>query len=603
MFMKENEMLRSVVFRTILILVLMFALALPPAYGNSSSAEKEPVFPGEWIPFDPGQGIIGGREFAVGGDSSSPDNGQAVELKLNLAEGYHLSPVYRDRTIYAFLDKRWAKWTVLKGEQQYGYITVIESVVAGGDYYYLVRYEPLVDGAEIDPSTWMTSPVTSIAQLGNGSDDLWESHLPLFFVDVRLTNVKEPFVERHAEYPGEIEFDKSVWQESSQVENQLPRFTAVVENEQYSLWMSMNNVYRPMDKATLEEQYEQVQPTLYRVEELQVDSALSAAEKEGSPFAEEPGAEHETVTDGVFTLVFPQKKGLIGEQWSLVSTQPLIDWQHETAADNLQRADFNRARKWSIAGPYYKVPSSYYPYTEYNFWRRPAQHVGNMFLDKEGARLFQSFSLIALYNAVEIQNEKGYWWSTPRSEWLYRSYGIDSSFYDTRFNTDAALFLVRGYQKYPDLALLSAASTYAEFLMEYAETHHHRTGDVGILVYDYGHEANPQAVTHTSLNHHITEMNFLYEMYLLTGEEAYFKMAERMRQGVKDTVDGWKKENGDLQYAYLGNGRFGMQDYPTLTLNDLRYSQRLIQKVSGGIDPDFEQLIQWKVEFLNRSGK
>lgn len=596
-------MFKSVICRTTFILVLMFSLVLPPAYGNSASAPTAPVFAGKWIPFDPGQGIIGGREFAAAEDSSSPDIGQAVELKLNLAEGYHLSPVYRDRTIYAFLDKRWAKWTVLKDEKQYGYITVIESVVTGGDYYYLVRYEPLVDGAEIDPMTWMTSPVTSIAQSGNGSDDLWESQLPLLFVDVRLTNVKEPFVERHTEYPGEIEFDKSVWQEPSQVENQLPRFTAVVENEQYSLWMSMNNVYRPMDKATLEEQYEQVQPTLYRVDERQVDSALSAAEKKGPSLAEEPGAEHETVTDGVFTLVFPQKKGLIGEQWSLVSTQPLIDWQHETASDNLRRADFNRARKWSIVGPLYKIPVSYYPYTEYNFWRRPAQHVGNMFLDKEGARLFQSFSLIALYNAVETQNKKGYWWSTPRSESLYRSYGIDSSFYDTRFNTDAALFLVRGYQKYPDQALLSAASKYAEFLMEYAETHHHPTGDVGILVYDYGHEANPQAVTHTSLNHHITEMNFLYEMYLLTGEEAYFKMAERMRQGVKDTVDGWKKGNGDLHYAYLGNGRFGMQDYPTLTLNDLRYSQRLIQKVSGGIDPDFEQLIQWKVEFLNRTGK
>jgi len=248
------------------------------------------------------------------------------------------------------------------------------------------------------------------------------------------------------------------------------------------------------------------------------------------------------------------------------------------------------------------MPASYYPYTKTNFWRNPAYHIGEKFIRQGGGRLFETFGLLCLYSAVETRNQHGFWWSTPRSGWLYKDYGIDSPFYDTRFNTYAGLFLLRGYAKYKDPVMLAAAEEYAAYLVKYAGSHHTKTKSGGILVYDYGYLHKPGVKTLTSLNHQITEMNFLYEMYLLTGGSTYLQVADQMKKGVKDTVRGWLKPNGDLHYAYLETGKFGKDDYPTLTLKDLRYSQSLIEKVTGFTDPDFQQLIDWKAEYLRKNG-
>ena len=42
-----------------------------------------------------------------------------------------------------------------------------------------------------------------------------------------------------------------------------------------------------------------------------------------------------------------------------------------------------------------------------------------------------------------------------------------------------------------------------------------------------------------------------------------------MLQGVKNTRDGWIKNDNNLEYAYFPDGSYGLVEYPFLTYNDL----------------------------------
>ena len=219
-----------------------------------------------------------------------------------------------------------------------------------------------------------------------------------------------------------------------------------------------------------------------------------------------------------------------------------------------------------------------------------------------GATVQEPLNLSMPDTAAKTINQKGYWISTPRSEWLYRSYKIDSTFYDTRFNTDTALFLLKGYTEYHDPVFLNTAGKYADFLLDYAFTHRFTTKSGGWLVWDYGNENNPYSPTHVSLNHLLTEMNFLYEMYIVTQDIRYYDTAHKLKTAVKDTCKRWKNQStGDLWYAYLKDGSFGLTDYPLVTLRDLKYSQKLFLEVDGAEDSDFGYMISLKEGYLKKN--
>src|SRR5690606_30292639 len=83
----------------------------------------------------------------------------------------------------------------------------------------------------------------------------------------------------------------------------------------------------------------------------------------------------------------------------------------------------------------------------------------------------------------------------------------------------------------------------------------------------------------------------------------YLQIAEKMRIAVQDSMYSWKKEeSGDLWYAYMPDGSYGLLDYPLLTLKDLRYSQELIEEIYGEKDPAFHYLIEVKEEYLRGQG-
>ena len=113
----------------------------------------------------------------------------------------------------------------------------------------------------------------------------------------------------------------------------------------------------------------------------------------------------------------------------------------------------------------------------------------------------------------------------------------------------------------------------------------------------------PGIKTHVSLNHLVSEMNFLFEMYNSTAKTKYLQVAKRILTGISDTAEEWiNKETGDLFYGYYGNGKYDVEDYPTLTLDDLRYAQILITTLYSNEDPSIKMLTRVKEEYLSKIG-
>lgn len=301
-------------------------------------------------------------------------------------------------------------------------------------------------------------------------------------------------------------------------------------------------------------------------------------------------------------LSFPlsDTKGGVFRFWGIIHNKQLVDWENETLLSSIQRADLNKTRKFWLDGVYDLVPSSYKPTHPLGFWRCPAQHVGRLFLTEAGPFSY-AVAVSSMYSAIRTQNSSGYWPTEPQSDWLAQDYGFGYDFYDTRFNTDVAIYLLEAYQAHNEDRALLAACRYADFLYSFAGESSYRSKNGGYLVPDY-QDSSGEHHTHTSLNHLLAEMNFLYEMYLTTNETEYQETANSMLQAIKDTGDEWIKESGELWYARLPNGDYGLQDYPTLTLNDLRQSQKILARINGRPDPDLARLITSKESYNRANG-
>lgn len=288
--------------------------------------------------------------------------------------------------------------------------------------------------------------------------------------------------------------------------------------------------------------------------------------------------------------------------WLMVSNERIVDFYNEESENLIRRADLNVFRKLEADGIYDRVPDSYEPTGEDAFWRNPAQHVGRLYAASGDSSYFRDIALLSMYASLDNQNPGGYWATRPKSLWLYNDYGIEENFYDTRFSTDAACFMLEADQIYSDNRALDAATKYADFLVGYIGEFSSMTDNGGYLVPDYMSE-DGNANTHCSLNHLLAEMNFLYRMYMVTENEVYRKTAQSLKIAVKDTSEEWIKPDGDLWYCRLPDGNYGLQDYPTLTLNDLQESQEIFLQLYSIIDADFQRLIDAKTEYNNQVEK
>jgi hypothetical protein len=298
------------------------------------------------------------------------------------------------------------------------------------------------------------------------------------------------------------------------------------------------------------------------------------------------------------TYSFPINKDMIGEIWMLKSTEALANWNDSTHFDVMSQ-DVAVNRRFSKDGYYFPVPSNYYPYSETMLYRQPSDYAGTSFARYGSFNMAKELGYVFVWTCMQNQNDKGYWATGPKSDWLVKDFKIGAGFYDTRFNTDFAQSLLYAYKRYNNTDFLYAACKYAEYFIDHAENNHYETTNGGYLVEDYGYDYE-HSRTHVSLNHQLAEMNYLYNLYEITKEERYKDLADKMLLAVDDTRDQWVLPNNNLNYAlYYSNETNTMVDYPYLTYNDLFTTKQILKNQFKTTNSTIEYLMASKKMWMD----
>lgn len=298
---------------------------------------------------------------------------------------------------------------------------------------------------------------------------------------------------------------------------------------------------------------------------------------------------------------FPHEVGLIGEYWYMKSQEALMDKIRPEQFNELLYYELGTGMRWSYDGFYVFTPYNYTPNGDNVYYNQPSSYTGASIMRNGGSSIALNYAYVTAIEGIKNQNELGYFKTNPSSEWLMTDFNISGGFYDTRFNTDFVRHLVKSYQIFPEQEIMNSITAYTDFYMDFAENNHYPTKNGGILVQDYWHE-NEHIDTHVSLNHHLAELNFLYEVYDLTKNQIYLDFAERMLQGVVDTEQEWLLSDGNLAYALHYTGDYlTLVDYPYLTYNDLYETQSLLKKYFNRENETINNLTESKKMWMDRN--
>jgi hypothetical protein len=295
---------------------------------------------------------------------------------------------------------------------------------------------------------------------------------------------------------------------------------------------------------------------------------------------------------------YPGQPDTVGEIWYLYSSGKLADWNN---ADHFKilNQDMSKTARISYDGYYYTIPYNYEPYSENMLYRHPADYIGTALVKYGDFPAANELAYAFISICAKNQNTQGFWATGPKSEWLSTDFNIGAGFYDTRFNTDFAGSLIEAYKRYGNEDFLTAAVKYGEYFKQHAQNHSYITREAGILVEDYGTVTGTQSRTHVSLNHQLAELNFLYQLYDVTGEESYRQLADKMLKGIEDTQDQWVLADNNLNYALHYTGTYNtMKDYPYLTYNDLYTTKKLLNNYFNRSSATIDYLMACKLEWM-----
>lgn len=304
----------------------------------------------------------------------------------------------------------------------------------------------------------------------------------------------------------------------------------------------------------------------------------------------------------VLTFRFPQDPSNIGEIWALQSSNQLVDWTNSGFYELFKTHDLSFERRFAWDGYYFKTPSNYVPAGENVLYRHPSNYSGATWARYGGSTALEELGYITTKICMLNQNEEGYWATGPKSLWLEEDFNIRENFYDTRFNTDFATSLIYAYKRYNTQAFLDSAIKYAAFFEKYAEANHYDTNNGGWLVEDYTSNDADRKRTHTSLNHQLAEIIFLYELYNVTNDQKYTQLADKMLLAIEDTKDNWVLPSGDLNYAIMYTGTANtMVDYPYLTYNDLFTTKKILSQYFNKTNSTIEYLMESKKRWMDQN--
>lgn len=305
-------------------------------------------------------------------------------------------------------------------------------------------------------------------------------------------------------------------------------------------------------------------------------------------------------------MCFVNKPGTWGEIWALESDSPLLDWNYGAMRQIWVGYSYVKDSRWLMDGAYYINSKTYSPYQKNSYWKNPGVYVVSGFILTGGSRAADDLGYAQLYIQAQNMEAKGYMKTLPRSDWLYKAYGIEAGFYDSRFNTDLGILFIEAYEKFNEQRFLDYALKYGNFFVKFANSHHYTVldsrGKEGWLVQDYYHEKENYRSVHTSLNHQLQEIRFLYKLGEITGASSFTNLADKMLKGIEITCGSWIKKDNNLHYCYYANGKFGDVDYPYLTYNDLFNLQKLLEETGKGFNLYLQKLMDSKKIYMDTNG-
>ncbi|MGM0397224.1 MAG: hypothetical protein ACQEP4_09235 [Bacillota bacterium] len=288
--------------------------------------------------------------------------------------------------------------------------------------------------------------------------------------------------------------------------------------------------------------------------------------------------------------------GVQGILWGAGSPNTLVDFSDKSQLRMWSSHDLDRNARLLYDGYHYKSPTTYYPSTPHSYWRIPSDYLTNSLVRSGGSLASEIMGQSLLKVAHRNINQEGFLPTLPLSNWLHNDYGISNGFFDTRFNGDTIETNVAAYNRFGDEIFIDAARRLAGYYMEHGKDNHYLVNDLAIgegwLVEDYYNTGGRR--NHTSLNHQLQSIHSFLLLYEVDGDHEYLNFAEQMLRGIKITRDKWIMPSGNLEYAYMPDGKMDHIDYEYLTYNDLLNVQDALVRIMGERDADLDLLIASK---------
>jgi hypothetical protein len=261
------------------------------------------------------------------------------------------------------------------------------------------------------------------------------------------------------------------------------------------------------------------------------------------------------------------------------------------------------------AGSYGKGPYGIEPYTRVGYVRSLLDMRAGQTREAyraTGSSLFEDLMTSNLYALAITRPADGLWRSQYTSSWVKKESGIVAPYIDTRHNEALALASKRTTDELTANGVTGLAgvrtwtTSFAKFLVGRA-----RAGAVvrtknGLLFGDY-YGSSGSLASHTSLNHALGEMNYLFDMYQETSSTPYLTHARLLKGGIDDTGLKWIRPNHDLWYQRNLSGTYCGDDYPTVTYFDLLASRTRLATILNETDPVIEALLASKAKYLGLS--
>ncbi|OZM57036.1 hypothetical protein CIB95_09710 [Lottiidibacillus patelloidae] len=291
----------------------------------------------------------------------------------------------------------------------------------------------------------------------------------------------------------------------------------------------------------------------------------------------------------------------LGESWYLISKDQLFtsDDEFELA----QKIGIDEYKWLTPTEVITKSVSSIFPFSDMGYVRSLVRQSAKKSIianEETKARFFEDINWNSFVQLELIRENDGLWYSNYTSTWLEGKYGIPTYYVDTRHNDNIFREQMRranvlGIDEYNENYKI-----YADFLIEKLEEGQTINTENGMFLVDYFSDYG-HSMTHTSLNHGLSLMNYFYYSYQKSGDEKYLEAGDKLLNALIDTGDRWIDEkDGSLFYQINQDKSFQSKDYKLVTYYDLLYTRKLLLEIKGSSVPIVEKLIDVKVKYLKK---